>query len=280
MPDETPEIETEGETSGETEGETAARANSAETAAVEQPRSRPAAASAAARARRIGGRVSPGSQATADPAEGADGADSTASAVRSGAAPVKLSKRAAEDGSEPTASPAPQIVVPAWLRWLPAGVLTAGAVAMLVLMIVFSHGVWWGRPAASAVREQMLAATKTCVADTNTYKYTALDKYTTAVHKCTTGRLTSQIEKTITTVIKKYAPTLKATQTAQISRGGLEAVSPHGKQWTVIVFGQLTVVNTNDPKGRTDPFAAQVQMEKVHGKWLMSGLTTVATPVS
>ena len=85
---------------------------------------------------------------------------------------------------------------------------------------------------------------------------------------------------TETTVIKKYAGPLKATQTAQISRGAIESVSPHGKQWTVLVFGQLSVVNTNEPKGRTDPFAAQVTMEKVHGKWLMSGLQTVATPLS
>jgi hypothetical protein len=48
----------------------------------------------------------------------------------------------------------------------------------------------------------------------------------------------------------------------------------------VLVFGQLSVVNSNEPKGRTDPFAAEVTMEKVHGKWLMSGLQTVATPLS
>jgi hypothetical protein len=130
------------------------------------------------------------------------------------------------------------------------------------------------------VREEMLAAAKTCVAKTNTYKYTELDKYAATVKQCTTGRLTSQINQTISTVIKKYAPTLKATQTAQISRGGIEAVSPQGKQWTVLLFGQLSVVNTNDPKGRTDPFGAQVQMEKVNGKWLMSGLKTIASPVS
>jgi hypothetical protein len=245
--------------------------------------------SAAARARRIGGRVgprpSPGT--IGDPA---DTAADTASeeAIAPGAAappaaadrPVTLSKRepAAGDGDD-VAAPTSVAVVPAWLRWLPAELLTAGAVAMAILMIVFSHGVWWGRPDGNTVREEMLAAAKTCVAKTNTYKYTDLPKYSAAVKQCTTGRLTGQINRTISTVIKKYAPTLKATQTAQISRGAIEAVSPHGKQWTVLVFGQLSVVNSNDPKGRTDPFAAQVKMEKVHGKWLMSGLTTVATPV-
>ncbi|MDQ1753176.1 MAG: hypothetical protein QOE71_4232 [Pseudonocardiales bacterium] len=268
--------------------DTAAAGHEAPETPVGEAAKRPPAASAAARARRIGGRVTP--------RPGPDAADLAAGALvvdadEAPAKPVRLAKfrrpgRAAEaaetdqaaesdpDGSRVVA------VVPGWLRWLPAEVLTAGAVAMAVLMIVFSHGVWWGRPSGNAVREEMLAAAKTCVAKTNTYKYTELDKYAATVKQCTTGRLTSQINQTISTVIKKYAPTLKATQTAQISRGGIEAVSPQGKQWTVLLFGQLSVVNTNDPKGRTDPFGAQVQMEKVNGKWLMSGLKTIASPVS
>jgi hypothetical protein len=253
------------------------------TAAAGRPRPS-AAAAAASRARRIGGRVGAARSGPPDPTAAVDAGPSATEPVADPATqPVDLNK-AAGDSSEtgwplpPPPRPAP--AVPDWLRWIPAGLLSAGAITMAVLLIVFSHGVWWGRPSGAVVREQMLAAAKTCVAQTNTYKYTALDKYTAAANACTTGRLTGQLQKTIKTVIKKYAPGLKATQTAQISRGALEAVSPHGKQWTVLVFGQLTVVNTNDPKGRTDPFAAQVQMEKVNGKWLMSGLKTVATPVS
>jgi hypothetical protein len=230
------------------------------------------AVSAAARARRIGGRVGPRPDAS-----------SSAAPVPGATEPVVLSKAATStvdsDGLPDPAAPPSVVVVPGWLRWLPAEVLTAGAVVMAILMIVFSHGVWWGRPSGNSVREEMMAAAKTCVARTNTYKYTELPKYSKAVKDCTTGALTGQINKTIETVIKKYAPSLKATQTAQITRGAIEAVSAHGEQWTVLVFGTLSVVNTNDPKGRTDPFAAQVKMEKIHGKWLMSGLTTVATPV-
>jgi hypothetical protein len=280
MPDRTPDPadpieDPTAEPTDATSGEPAARPTD-DPAAATAPARRPLpAAAAASRARRIGGRVGPGAASSSD-------ADTAAGAgpVRIGE-PVKLRKADQGDDRSSTGSqPGVVAVVPTWLRWLPAGVLTAGAIAVAVLMLVFSHGVWWGKTPSDTVREQMLAAAKTCVAETNTYKYNALDKYDAAVGECTTGRLTPQIRKTITTVIKKYAPTLKATQTASISRGAIEAVSPHGKQWTVLVFGQLSVVNTNDPKGRTDPFAAQVQMEKVHGKWLMSGLKTVATPVS
>jgi hypothetical protein len=244
-----------------------------------QPPKAPPAASAAARARRIGGRVGP------RPAPTADG-EAAPAAVELGK-PAKADKPVGAQPSsskEPAATPADGptsvAVIPGWLRWLPAEVLTAAALIMAVLMIVFSHGVWWAKSSGNHVREEMLAAAKTCTVKTNTYKYTALPAYSAAVKHCTTGRLTGQIDRTISTVIKKYAGPLKAVQTAQISRGAIESVSPHGKQWTVLVFGQLSVVNSNEPKGRTDPFAAEVTMEKVHGKWLMSGLQTVATPLS
>jgi hypothetical protein len=247
---------------------------------VEEPAAQPPrAASAAARARRIGGRVGP------RPAPTADG-EAAPPAVELGKPPKADKPLGAEPSSRkepaatPTDAPAAVAVIPGWLRWLPAEVLAAAAVIMAVLMIVFSHGVWWAKSSGNHVREEMLAAAKTCTVKTNTYKYTALPAYSAAVKQCTTGRLTGQIDRTISTVIKKYAGPLKAVQTAQISRGAIESVSPHGKQWTVLVFGQLSVVNSNEPKGRTDPFAAEVTMEKVHGKWLMSGLQTVATPLS
>ena len=273
MTDENPDTDTDvADASGAEDGSPAAD---------RRPRPSPAAA-AASRARRIGGRVGAAAAPQPEPEPPAPRRSlPKAVTFRKTPASVTEAPPPAPGGGFPAPPPGPRppVAVPAWLRWAPAGVLTAGALVMAVLLVVFSHGVWWGRASGAAVREEMLAAAKTCVAKTNTYKYTALDAYSRAADECTTGQLTPQLQKTITTIIKKYAPTLKATQTAQISRGAIEAVSPHGKQWTVLVFGQLTVVNTNDPKGRTDPFAAQVQMEKVNGKWRMSGLKTVASLV-
>jgi hypothetical protein len=245
------------------------------------PPKAPAAASAAARARRIGGRVGPRPTPApeGEPATPAVELGKPAKADKPVAAVPPAAKTPA-DGPADVDPPPTVAAIPGWLRWLPAEVLTAAALIMAVLMIVFSHGVWWGKASGNHVREEMLAAAKTCTVKTNTYKYTELAAYSAAVKHCTTGRLTGQIDRTITTVIKKYAGPLKAVQTAQISRGAIESVSPHGKQWTVLVFGQLSVTNSNEPKGRTDPFAAEVTMEKVHGKWLMSGLQTVATPIS
>jgi len=185
-----------------------------------------------------------------------------------------------EDGAPPA--------VPPWLNWAPAGVLVAGCVVMAVLIAIFSHGVWWGPdraapPSRSTVaqqREQVLAAAKSCVVAANDYDYRTLAAYEKRALACTTGGLTSQLKRTIESLIMKNAPTLKAKQATRITRGGIETVTPDGKQWTLLLFGQLSVVNAKDTSGRVDPFAAQVRVEKAHGKWLLAKLTVVSLPVS
>jgi len=162
------------------------------------------------------------------------------------------------------------------------------AIVMAVLLVVFSHGVWWGPDpkavpqdrSASVIREQVLAAAKTCVATTNTYQYTDLDTYETKALACATGEFSGQLRDTIERLIKVNAPKLKSSQTAQINLGGIESISADGNQWTILLFGQLSVTNTENKTPRTDPFAAQVRMDKVDGKWLISALTTVSSPLS
>jgi hypothetical protein len=252
----------------------------------------------------------PAAQATTAASEPTDDADGP---IRAARRPLSLRKRPAPepagdsdaagpqpgpevapadrtDQAEPDAEPGDRAgqPVPTWLNWAPAGVLVAGALVMAVLLVVFSHGVWWGpepgrAPSAAKVgqvRDQVQAAAKSCVAATNDYSYTALDAYETKALACTTGQFTSKLRSTIENVVKKNAPGIKAKQTTRISRSGIQSVTPDGKQWTILVFGQLSVVNANYPDGRTDPFGALVTMENSHGKWLMANLDTVSSPVS
>lgn len=293
--------------------ETAAdQPSAAEEKANPTPRPSSPSAAAARRARRIGGRPAGAARQEGEPdkAPETDGTSEPGPAAKAKsiftrkAKPIEPAEPAtpAAAASVPAAAtggddtqlgpPEPNTVVvtavPAWLNWAPAAVLTAGAVAMAILLVVFSHGVWWGPdpksvPAdksAPAVREQVLAAAKTCVATTNTYQYTNLEAFETKALACTTGQFTSQLRETIDKVIKVNAPRLKSSQTAQINRGGIEAITPDGKQWTILLFGQLSVTNNENKQPRTDPFAAEVRMNKVNGKWLMAGLTTVSSPLS
>lgn len=250
--------------------------------AADRPQPRPQAgsaeAAAARRARRIGGRAA-GPKPTPTPAQEPAAESAPIKARRPKPEPV------AADGD---LDERPGRTPPPWLNWLPAGVLSVGALAMAVVLIVASHGVWWGpdasAPAPAGVtnvkRERVLAAAKTCLAATNTYQYTALDAYEQKALACATGEFVGQLRTTIENLIKVNAPKLKSSQTAQINRGGIEAVSSSGRQWTILLFGQLTVVNADEKNGRTDPFGAQVVMERVGTKWLIAKLTTVSTPVS
>ena len=281
----------------------------AEGAQPSTPPGRSGAAAAARRARRIGGRPAGMSQSAGRAAPGAQGAptgEPEPAAGDAAAQPVSFEKgRPATDALDaPTQLPPPAgypppgypgaaqpvviTAVPAWLNWLPAAVLSAGVVTMMVILVVVSDGVWWGKSPNSVpakmtppyVREQVLAAAKNCVATTNTYKYTDLQTYETNALACSTGEFTSQLKDTIEKLIMVNAPKLKSSQTAQINRGGIEAISPDGKQWTILLFGQLTVTNNENKQPRTDPFAAEVRMDRVQGRWLIAGLTTVSTPLS
>jgi hypothetical protein len=254
------------------------------------------AAAAARRARRIGGRpVTAGVAVTtagagpagAPPPEPADSNDPTAPvALRKRPGPPVLNDSAGEQPLAPDDDLATiRRAVPAWLDWAPAGVLAAGVAVMAVLLIVISHGVWWAKPGGpgaaevNRTREQVLAAAKSCIVTLNQYSYTDLNGYERDALACTTGRFTSQLKDSIDKVVKPSAPALKAKQTAQVNRGAIESVSADGRQWTVVLFLQLSVVNANYPKGRTDPLGAVARMEKVKGRWLISSESPVSSPI-
>ncbi len=247
-------------------------------------------ASAASRARRIGGRPTarpvpgnaPEGTDAGDPvatgATGATGATATVGTDEAGRRPRLRKSRPAPttaapaDPAEPGESVegtrrAEPIALPGWLRWAPAAILAAGVIAMAVVVFVVSNGVWRNKPAPSARREQVLAAAKNCVATISTYKYTDLAAYKKKGLACSTGQFSKDFAKAVDTLIKPQAPKLKAVSTAQISNGGLQSVEDG--QWTVVVYGQVSVTNTSTPKGRVDPLAAVAQMEQRHGKWLI-----------
>jgi hypothetical protein len=162
-------------------------------------------------------------------------------------------------------------------RWLPAGILAAAAIAALVLLVIASHGVYWAKSgdsadARAAKQEQVLAAAKKCFATVNTYDYRKLTGLVTKDLACTTGGFKTDLQKALQTTILAKAPTLKAVQTAQVNRAGIISVTPDGKQWTTLIYGQLVQSNTTTAKSspRTDLFGAIVTMDHVGSQYLIS----------
>jgi hypothetical protein len=269
-------------------------------------------ASAASRARRIGGRPTTGAatgntdapagseagaspqspkpsrppkpqRPPAPPSAGRAGSAESSDTVGDTAADTSVLAEAGEKDGTPAKSRAGSDRTVAWLTWTPAVVLAAAALAMAIVIAVVSHGVWWGErynapSKTNPLRDQVTAAAKTCLARTNSYDYRNLAAFEKAGLACTTGQETTQFRQAVQNIIKPNATKIKATQGAQINTTGIESVS--GNQWTLLVYGQLKVTNSSTPKGRVDPFAAEVRMEKAHGKWLISSEKVVSEPAS
>ncbi len=228
-------------------------------------------AQAASRARRIGGRPSPRPR----PAPSADEDRSVAAAEASGrvatvttTAPTPVAPPAAkEDDTETLRRRLDR------LRWIPAMVAGIAVAALAASILALSHGVWWATPSASATRDEVLAAAKTCLARTNSYDYRKLDQAEAAGLACATGRFRDSYKQSMETVVRKLAPERKATQEVQVDKAGVESVSKDGTQWVVLIYGQQKVTNTTTQQPRLDILSARVTMDRVDGKWLISALS-------
>jgi hypothetical protein len=264
---------------------------------VTGPKSEGTRPSPARRARRIGGRPTPGS--TPRPAEPSiDGAGDAP--VTEQAAPVGLSKPAAQatapkptvaekPAPKPTRAPdfdvdtaggaGPGRALP--LRWIPTGLLGICVLALLVLLVIASHGVYWAKAddsaAARTVRqEEVLASAKKCFAQINTYDYRHLDGLISTDLTCTTGRFSADLRQALQSQILRLAPKAKATQTAQVNKAGIVSVNPAGDQVVLLVYGQLTQSNSSTAKKspRVDVVGAVVTVDKVGQRWLISKVAT------
>jgi Mce-associated membrane protein len=229
------------------------------------------AAGATSRARRIGGRLPPASAPiepdAAGPAAGPAGDDATPELE-----PETLAAAEPEASADATTA-APQ-AVPGWLLWLPAGVLAAACIVLVVFGVLAGSGVWWGAAQVDVAkqRDQVLAAAKTCMATMNSYDYRKLDQAEAQGLACTTGALTGQYRQAMEKLIKPQAAKVQFTQTAQVNNAGIEQISQNGRQWTVLIFGQLST--TNSQTGTSTPklsvFSARVSMQQVDGRWLVA----------
>jgi hypothetical protein len=252
----------------------------------EQPVRRP---SPTSRARRIGGRPTPQSVARPTPGSAAAGTPVAPPPPAVDEPPPVLRKKAAAPPAVEPALVEPTVDEPlpdelateasggGVVRWLPAGIVGAAAIALIVLLAIASHGVYWAKSAdpagaRAAKQEQVLAAAKQCFATVNTYDYRKLTGLVAKDLACTTGGFKTDLQKALQTTILARAPKLKAVQTAVVSNAGIMSVTPDGKQWTTLIYGHLTQSNSTTAKSapRTDLFGAVVTMTQVGSRYLIS----------
>lgn len=153
---------------------------------------------------------------------------------------------------------------------------TALSVVLIVLSVVFSHGAWWGMASAlTKDRDAVVASAKSCIATMNTYSYKDLPTAEKKALACTTGDFTATYKKAFDSQIAALAPAQQATQTFQVNNAGIARVTPDGRQFDVLVFGQISSTNTaTGSTPRNSVLSALVSMRKAGDKWLVAGYKT------
>jgi Mce-associated membrane protein len=235
-------------------------------------------AQAASRARRIGGRPLPG------PRSAADEAAARPTLEKAGRRPKaekveEPAQRAAGSAAATRTAPRPQPrrleAQDGRLRWIPAVVAAAALVAALVLGVWQSHGVWWGSFSSdrAQTRTQVLASAKTCTAALLSYDYRKLDASEKAGTDCSTGQFQADYKKSFETV-RQLAPQKKTVQTLQIARGGVQSVSDDGRQWVILLYGQLSYTDSATKTPRLDISTPVATLQQVGGRWLVTNLAS------
>jgi uncharacterized protein HemX len=161
-----------------------------------------------------------------------------------------------------------------------AAVAALAAAVLLGVGLWLTDGVWWAKSSTSAhreqVRQQVLAAAKTCTAAILSYDYRTLDQNERTGQACATGQLKADYTKLMDTTVKTIAPQNKAVQVLQVAKAGITSVSSDGKQWVILVYGQQSVTTSTVTSPRLDISSASVTLNNVGGVWLVSNMTTTA----
>lgn len=274
-----------------------------EQGAVDDTARRPSpGATAASRARRIGGRPMPtpaardarsvtpeAEQVTAPAAASSKAAQDKAAGKAKPAKQANPERAAAPAASAASAAPGePRRPLPVdlvamqrrldRLRWIPAVIAALALVAVLVIGGWQSHGVWWGKKLADTRTEQqqrVLAAAKSCTAAILSYDYKRLDQTQSAAEACITGQFKQDYDQSFE-LVRTAAPQKDASQTFEVANGGVSDVSSDGKQWVVMLYGQIGYTDNTVKNGpRLDISTPIVTLTQVNGKWLVSKMDTI-----
>jgi Mce-associated membrane protein len=139
------------------------------------------------------------------------------------------------------------------------GAATAGASATKL-----SH-----HDASTNLRSQVLSVGRQIAVDFAVYDYRRIDADFGRVANESTGKFKSEFV-TQSAGVRELIIKAKAVSHAEVAAEGLvEATSGHA---SVVVALDRTVTNTSAPKGQHDSFGLQIDLLRVGGRWLASGV--------
>ena len=157
----------------------------------------------------------------------------------------------------------------------PRGVPSSAVVALAVIAVCATAATAAGavklsdRGHTTDLRTQVLGAARQIAVDFAVYDYRHIDADFSRVANESTGRFKQQFV-TQAAGVRELIIKAKAVSKADIAAEGLvEATSGHA---SVVVALDRTVTNTSAPNGQRDSFGLEIDMLRIHGKWLASGV--------
>jgi Mce-associated membrane protein len=155
------------------------------------------------------------------------------------------------------------------------GVPNSAVVALAVLAVCATAATAAGAVKISdhnqtkALRSEVLATARQIAVDFAVYDYRHIDADFTRVANESTGKFKSQFV-TQSAGVRELIIKFKAVSKAEIAAEGL--VEAATNRASVVVALDRTVTNTKAPNGQRDSFGLEIDLLRVNGKWLASGV--------
>jgi Mce-associated membrane protein len=145
---------------------------------------------------------------------------------------------------------------------------------LLVLLLGAVGYLWFSRPEASAIRTddytQVLQAARSGVVDMTSFDYLTLDDDLEQIRRVTTGDLRKEAIDQLDSRRQPITDAQAVVNTEVIGAGVTRAGSGAA---TVLLVIQSTQKSTASPQAQVTRYRIQVELKKMNGRWLLSGIT-------
>lgn len=158
--------------------------------------------------------------------------------------------------------------LPVVLSALLAAVVVAAAVVLALFWVKASN-----LDAADRTRADALSAAEQGAVNFTTYDYRHLDQDYDRVRETATGEFRKEFDQQ-SQVLSQVIKQSKAVAKGKVLASAVLASSSHDA--TVLVALDDTVTNTSVPQGVVRHYRLRVDMTRVKGRWLVSGVENVA----
>ena len=159
-------------------------------------------------------------------------------------------------------------------RRRPAGPLVPALAAVLVALVALLVFLWWTRPGESAVSAddyaEALQAARSGIVDLTSFDHLTLDDDIEQIRRVATGDLREEAVAELDGRRQQIAD-LQAVVSTEVVGAGVTRADDDAA--TVLMVIQSTQEGAASPQAQISRYRIQVDLEKVDGRWLLSGIT-------